>query len=1027
VLTVGVLGPIEVHRDGVRLEVPAGKTSELLARLALVPGKRVRADVLIEELWAGPTGRNTLQSKVSQLRRALGDKELVDGSGDSYRLLIDASSVDAARAAQLGAAAAEARTAGNAAGSLERAREGLALFRGEVLAEAGDWATAHRTELEEVRMGLVEDAMAARVDLGAGGDVVGELESLVERHPLREGLWASLITALYRSGRQADALAAYSRVRRVLVDELGVEPGRALRLLERQVLRQSPDLDPSGAARRLGAPGNLPSLTTAMVGRAEEVAAVTAALDGQRLVTVVGVAGVGKTRLALEVARQLRAPGGVWLVRLDAVDATAVLPQVVAETLHVSSGDALRERLSGAGTVLVLDNCEHVVGQVAALLDSLLDTVPHLRVLATSQVPIGVDDEVVHPLGPLNHEEAVLLFTRRAQQMRRQLVVDADVVTAIDGVCRSLDGLPLAIELAASRVRSLSVSDIASRLNDRFALLQDPNSRRPERRRALSGAIAWSYDLLFPDDQRGLWALSRFAGSASIGALEKVLAALDVPATAALDTISRLVDRSLVIVDEAGGGEVRYRLLDSIRAFAAGRLRESGGHNVAAAAHANWFADLADWCDEHVRTERQPECLAIARAERANVDAALGWCVANDPQLGVRIANGFGWTWVVLGDGSAGAERVRNALTDETPARDRARGLLLAGWLEASAGDVGLAQTDLRTAGELAELLDDEVMRADVQRHQAFLSIQQGRPDAVLASAVASLATYRALGRDWEMAGSLLLAAYGSLMVGDSATASRDASEAVEIIAPIGDSWAMVHAEAMLGGIAQAEHRFEDAARALARAADASATMGFLGQAALHRASLARVQQRLGDPAAVSSYQQAIEEAAAVGDGRLAATARLNLARLLRGARERDAAVALLEENERWYRSAGGGDYALLTHCMLSAERRDKRALTRVLAEARASQNVEVQVFALDAHALMAAEDAQTAEARALLDESDRLATQVAHVVDDSDRVDKAAALKLTGLLVPGHQQAREPLSRHQHTLDADTDLLDDL
>jgi DNA-binding SARP family transcriptional activator len=302
VLTVGVLGPIEVHRDGVRLEVPAGKTSELLARLALVPGKRVRADVLIEELWAGPTGRNTLQSKVSQLRRALGDKELVDGSGDSYRLLIDASSVDAARAAQLGAAAAEARTAGNAAGSLERAREGLALFRGEVLAEAGDWATAHRTELEEVRMGLVEDAMAARVDLGAGGDVVGELESLVERQPLREGLWASLITALYRSGRQADALAAYSRVRRVLVDELGVEPGRALRLLERQVLQQSPDLDPSGAARRLGAPGNLPSLTTAMVGRAEEVAAVTAALDGQRLVTVVGVAGVGKTRLALEVA-----------------------------------------------------------------------------------------------------------------------------------------------------------------------------------------------------------------------------------------------------------------------------------------------------------------------------------------------------------------------------------------------------------------------------------------------------------------------------------------------------------------------------------------------------------------------------------------------------------------------------------------------------------------------------------------------------------------------------------------------------
>jgi predicted ATPase len=764
--------------------------------------------------------------------------------------------------------------------------------------------------------------------------------------------------------------------------------------LEQQVLQHSPDLESSAAVR--GLPGNLPQSTGAMVGRAQDVAAVTAALEGQRFVTVAGVAGVGKTRLALEVTRQLLAPGGVWLVRLDAVDDTADVPQVVAETLHVSSGDALIERLSFAGTVLVLDNCEHVVGQVAALVSSLLDAVPHLRILTTSQVPIGVDAELVHPLEPLSLDEAVLLFTRRAQQMRRQLVVDADVATAIDGVCRSLDGLPLAIELAASRVRSLSIGDIARRLGDRFALLQDPNSQRPERRRALSGAIAWSYDLLFPDDQKGLWALSCFAGTASIGALETCLAALGVPAATALDTISRLVDRSLVMVDEADGGEVRYRLLDSIRAFAAARLSEAGDVSVAAAAHAAWFAELADWCDEHVRTERQPQCLAIARAERANVDAALRWCAANDTQLGVRIANGFGWTWVVLGDGSAGAARVRRALTDETPPRDRTTGLLLAGWLEASAGDVSLAQADLDTAGQLAESLDDEVLRADVQRHQAFLSIQQGRPDVVLANGASSLATYRALRLDWEMAGSLLLAAYGSLMVGDTGTATRDATEAVGVLAPIGDSWGMVHAEAMLGGIAQAEHRFEDAARALERAADESTKLGFLGQAALHRASLARVQQRDGDLAAVLSYEQAIEDAATVGDGRLAATARLNLARLLRGTGDRDTAVVLLEENERWYRSAGGGDFALLTHCVLSADRRDVRALEQVLAEARASDNVEVQVFALDALALMAAEAGDPAEARSLLQRSDALAGQVIHVVDGSDRIDAAAALKLT-------------------------------
>ena len=234
-------------------------------------------------------------------------------------------------------------------------------------------------------------------------------------------------------------------------------------------------------------------------------------------------------------------------------------------------------------------------------------------------------------------------------------------------------------------------------------------------------------------------------------------------------------------------------------------------------------------------------------------------------------------------------------------------------------------------------------------------------------------------------------------MVGATTTARRDATEAVGILTPIGDSWGMVHAQAMLGGIAQAEHRFDEAARALARAADESSTMGFLGQAALHRASLARVQQRLGDPSAVTSYEQAMADAAAVGDGRLAATARLNLARLLRGTGDRDTARALLEENERWYRSAGGGDFVLLTHCVLSAERRDTRALEHVLAEARASENVEVQVFALDGLALVAAERSELARARSLLVQSDGLAAHVAHVVDDTDRVDAAAALELIG------------------------------
>jgi tetratricopeptide (TPR) repeat protein len=287
------------------------------------------------------------------------------------------------------------------------------------------------------------------------------------------------------------------------------------------------------------------------------------------------------------------------------------------------------------------------------------------------------------------------------------------------------------------------------------------------------------------------------------------------------------------------------------------------------------------------------------------------------------------------------------------------------------------------------------VMVADVDRHQAFLSIQQGRADVVLASSAAALSTYRPLDLPWPTAASLLLAAFGSLMVGDTTTATRDATEAVDLLTPIGDSWGMVHAAAMLGGIAQAEHRFEDAARALERAADASLTLGFLGQAALHRATLARVQQRLGDDAATSSYERAIDDAATVGDGRLAATARLNLARLLRGEGEHEAAMELLRENERWYRSAGGGEFALLTRCFLASERDDFDGLRSVLDEARGTGNTEVQLFALDALARLAAAAGDVDSARSLVTEADELAPLLAHAVDDRDRVDAASVRRL--------------------------------
>ena len=998
-LTVAVLGVVEVVRDGVRLDVPSGKTTELLVRLALDPGVPVRTDTLLEDLWGVPTGRNTLQSKVSQLRRALEDKDLLPATADGYVLAVAPEAVDATRAVRLAVASAAARTLGDAATSLDRARVGVALFGGEVLpgAGAGVWAEAQRFRLEEVRLGLVEDVLAARLDLGAGAEVVVELEALVAAHPLREALWAALITALYRADRQADALAAYARLRRLLIDELGLEPGPALQTLEQQVLQQSRHLGSTGGAPALR-PGNVATASTSIVGRARDIDEVEAAVELHRLVTVVGPAGVGKTRLGIEVAHRLTLPGGVWLVRLDAVDPGADLSQVLAETLHVSNGEqALLDRLSASPAVLLLDNCEHLAPPLARLVSLLLDAAPQLRVLATSQVPLGLEDEHRHQLEPLDQEESVTLFGRRAQKERSQFVLDPSTTAVVQEICRSLDGLPLAIELAASRVRSLSVTDIARHLDDRFTLLRDPNSFRPERRRALQAAIEWSYDLLFPDDQRALWALSCFAGSSSLAAAEAVLSALGVPAHAVLDTISRLVDRSLVIVDPGEGADVRYRLLDSIRAYARDRLRESGLTDTAASAHAQWYGETATWCDEHVRTDSQPRCLSIARAERANIDLALTWCSQRDPLLGLRIANGFGWTWVVLGDGTAGAARVRNAIIDQAPARDRATGLLTAAWLEASAGDLSLAQRDLDQARALAMDLADDVLLADVARHQAFLAIQQGRPDLVLSSTAESLASYRPRKLTWRTAASMLLAAFGSLMLGDTTSATRDATESVAILNICGDSWGVVHAQGLLGGIAQAEGRLDDAAKALERAADESATLGFPGQAALHRSSLGRVQQRAADPRAGTSYRRAITEAGAGGDGRLAATARLHLARLQRAAGDADGAAALLQENQHWYAAAGGGDLALLNDGLLAAVNNDAARLAAVLEGAREAPNVEVQIHMLDALARLAACDHDRSGARGLLAEADELAAHGGHLLEPEDRYDSFQALTYLG------------------------------
>ncbi|MEV4514274.1 BTAD domain-containing putative transcriptional regulator [Dactylosporangium sp. NPDC049525] len=1013
-LTVVVLGPVELRRDGARLAVPAGKTTEVLVRLALDAGVQVRTERLIEDLWseqARAVVRNTLQSKVSQLRRALGDPGLVTAGGSGYTLAVDPGCVDALEVLRLADSATSSRKAGDPEATARACAAALAMFRGEVLPDAGSgaWLAPHRARLEEARLRLTEDWLAARIDLGAAGELVAELEGLVAVHPLREGLWQLLITALYRADRQADALAAYRRVRQRLADELGLDPGPELRALEQRVLQHDQELNTQtriAPATSTGPPvstgparGNLPGVSASLVGRGADLAAVTGLVGDERLVTVVGPAGVGKTRLAIEVATTGAPAGGAWLVRLEATRAGEPLWPSVGEafTMSAASEPMVLDRLRGVDLLLVLDNCEHLVADVADVVGRMLSAAPGLRVLATSQVPLGVDGEVLYPLAPLTIADSVALFTDRAARQRRSLRPDDDTGRLIEDVCRSLDGLPLAIELAAARTKALSVQEIARRLGDRFTLLNNPTSLRPARQRTLRAAIAWSYDLLFPDDQRGLWALACFSGGAPLTAAEDVLAALGVPSASAVDVVDRLVDRSLVSVDVAGGG-VRYRLLDSVREFSLDRLREAGMADIALGAHAAWFAVAAGRAADGARGPDQAEHLAVAAAERANIDAALTWAGDHDPALGLRIANGFGWSWVVLGAGPVAAQRVRAALIAADAvagARDRSTALLLAGFLEASGGNLERATADI----EQAMAIDDDEMRSLGRLYLSFVHSQQGRAQEALVLLAGCRADFRRLGRRWEEGVSWLLSAWAAIALGDTVRGKAACTEALRQLIPLGDQWALNHTEAMLGELAQAEHRFTDATAHLRRAADATHQLGFAAAEAHHLTNLGRAQQQHGDDqAAVATLERAIEAGQATGDLRTAALAGVRLGRVLRGLGQRQPARAAIEPAQRWYLAAGGGDAAALAEYLLAVLDLDDDAphalqrLTDLLATARRTGDVEIEVLALEALARCHAEHGSIGDARALLDAADRLMPAVRHLVTDVDRIDGARA-----------------------------------
>jgi predicted ATPase/DNA-binding SARP family transcriptional activator len=661
-MRIAILGPVLVEHDGAPREVAGGRLQALLARLALDAGRAVSPGALAEAVWDGDPPRDeqhALQSLVSRLRRALGDPALVVQEPAGYRLAVAPEEVDAARFERLAREGSRALAAGDATAALRSLTEALGLWRGVPAADA--------MRLDDVRLQARVDRLAASAHLGRAAQDVAELAELAAEHPLDERIGALRVRALAAAGRQADALAAYEEARAALDEELGAVPSAELQAAHLAVLRG--DRIPAAPQR---ARGNLPAARTSFVGRDADLRRAEELLTRHRLVTLVGTGGAGKTRLALEVAA--RAEVTAWLVELAPLgDADALAPAMLdalglsAATLpdrRAMAADAesrLVDALSSGDTLIVMDNCEHIVVPAARLADRLLAGCPGLRILATSREPLAIGGEALAPVGPLDTPAAVALFADRAASASPGFVLDEELVA---DVCRRIDGLPLAIELAAARLRSMPLDQLAARLHDRFRLLTGGSRAAAGRQRTLRAVVDWSWDLLGEPERRVARRLSVFSGGAPLDAAEAVCAGDGVEPEEVFDLLCSLVDRSLLQVD--GAGEPRWRMLETIKEYAEEEAERAGELLALRRAHAGHFARLVADADRRLRGAEQVPWLARLRADRDNVLSALRFLAdTGDGRAALRMALGLLWFWALTDGREEAVAWIRVALEAE--------------------------------------------------------------------------------------------------------------------------------------------------------------------------------------------------------------------------------------------------------------------------------------------------------------------------------------------------------------------------
>jgi predicted ATPase/DNA-binding SARP family transcriptional activator len=796
-LEVRILGPVAAVRGDRQLDVGGPRQQALLALLAVRTGAIVSADELADQLWDGdpPDGSAvSLRTYVSRLRRSLGDEATIVARDGGYALgpgiRVDAADAEARIRDARGMLAA-----GRARAARGRLREALERWHGDPFGERAYLPAldGDRARLEQLHLQAIELRVQADLDLGESTSLLDELERLLRDHPYQEHLWAQLMLALYRAGRQADALATYQRARRVLDAELGIDPGPELQSLEAQILRQ--EVAPAAVTTERS---NLPHGISSFVGRERELAEVRDLVATHRLVTLTGVGGTGKTRLAIEAARGLAGRDGtsVTFVDLAQLQDGAEVAWHVARELGVSQSagtsavTAISDRLRADDRLLLLDNCEHVAADVTSIATAILSACPDIRILTTSREVLGVAGEAtysVQPLGTADGGEAVELFLARAKEANAILRPGTEDRQRVDQICRILDGLPLAIELAAARTKALTLEEIAARLDDRFRFLVSWRQLSTARHRTLREAMAWSYDLLAPDEQAFLRRTSVFLGGFTLEAAAVVCATGGEDDT--LRLIERLVEASLLTV-QPGTAVTRYRMLETVRQYAIDRL-DDAELEATADRHVRYFLDLAEHGRAGVEVTGRLPVLRDLIVEDANLRAALQRTASNPRhvELELRMCAALWSYWWLHGQLADGWTFIERAIADADPAG----GNRTVAYAEALCGASSLAlrRGDLPNAVALGERAvaassgPAAVARAGVALANALASAGDvDRPGPLYEAAAA---TFREAGMTWRLANALLNAADFAFMQGDLDLVERAASESLEMTRQLGD------------------------------------------------------------------------------------------------------------------------------------------------------------------------------------------------------------------------------------------------